>query len=84
MTPKLIAFAAFTALLAVTPVLVGSAMGQEAYPSKPIKIVLPIPSGTALDVVTRLVSNEMAKRLGQPVLLAGTVVCAQSDGALLR
>lgn len=92
MAPKFAVFAALAALLAAY--VVAPAGAQDSYPSKPIKIVLPIPAGTALDVVTRVVSDDMAKRLGQPVvveahpgagglLAAQAVISAPADGYTL-
>lgn len=83
MIPKCFCSAALAALLAAAGISICSAQANEPYPSKPIKIVLPIPAGTALDVVTRLVSDDMAKRLGQPIVVearpgAGGLLAAQA------
>jgi tripartite-type tricarboxylate transporter receptor subunit TctC len=49
------------ALLAVAP-----AQAQSAWPSKPIRWIVPFPPGGPADVVTRLVSSKLAERTGQP------------------
>jgi tripartite-type tricarboxylate transporter receptor subunit TctC len=66
------------ALLAVAP-----AAAQDNYPSKPIKIVLPVPPGSALDIATRAIADQLAARWGQQVLVearpgAGGLIAGQA------
>src|SRR5689334_4087996 len=50
--------------------LAGSAGAAEsAFPSRPIRFVVPFPPGTTTDVVARLVSLRAADRLGQPIVI---------------
>lgn len=39
-----------------------------AWPSKPIKIIIPAAAGSAPDIMTRIVAQELQKRLGQTVV----------------
>lgn len=41
---------------------------RAAYPEKPIRVILPFPAGGTVDVVTRLVTDEMARTLGKPLV----------------
>ena len=41
---------------------------SQAYPAKPIRLVVPFPSGPAADLVARLVGSKMAPALGQPIV----------------
>jgi len=41
----------------------------QDYPSRPIKIVVPYPAGDLADTITRLLSNDMSKQLGQPIVV---------------
>jgi len=52
--------------LAVSFALSGAAFGQ-AFPSKPMRIVVPFPPAGAVDIATRATANEMTKILGHPV-----------------
>jgi tripartite-type tricarboxylate transporter receptor subunit TctC len=60
------------------------AMAQAAsYPSKPIRVVVPFGAGSSPDVIMRLMSEPMAKALGQPIVVenragASTIIGAQS------
>ena len=42
---------------------------QPAYPSKPIRLIIPFPAGGASDVVARMVGQPMSERLGQNILI---------------
>ena len=41
----------------------------DIYPSKPIKIVVPAPVGSANDLLVRTVADELSKRLQQPIVI---------------
>jgi tripartite-type tricarboxylate transporter receptor subunit TctC len=40
----------------------------QAYPSKPITMVVPWPAGGSTDIVMRAISEAAAKNLGQPIV----------------
>ncbi|KAF1021235.1 MAG: hypothetical protein GAK30_01998 [Paracidovorax wautersii] len=45
------------------------APATESYPSKPIKIIVAYPAGQGTDVATRYLAEQLAKDLGQPVIV---------------
>lgn len=49
-------------------VFVGYAGAQQAYPNKPVKLLIPFPPGTGNDVVGRIMAKKLAEILGQPVV----------------
>ena len=68
--------------------------GAETYPSRPVKIIVPVPPGGALDINARLMGQWLSDHMGQPFVIenrpgAGTnlgveaVARAQPDGYTL-
>jgi tripartite-type tricarboxylate transporter receptor subunit TctC len=60
--PKVLATVAYF-LLSTT------ALMAQTFPSKPVRVIVPIAAGGSTDVITRLVTTHMAKTLGQPFVV---------------
>ena len=41
----------------------------QGYPTKPVKLVVPVPAGSATDQIARVVGNELQASLGQPFVV---------------
>jgi tripartite-type tricarboxylate transporter receptor subunit TctC len=57
------------ALLGVVLGAAGSALAQSGYPAKTIRIISPFPPGGSVDAVARLIANDLAKPLGQQIVV---------------
>jgi tripartite-type tricarboxylate transporter receptor subunit TctC len=42
--------------------------GQDAWPSKPMRMILPFPPGGGTDILGRLIADRLSASLGQPVV----------------
>ena len=49
--------------------LSSTAVMAQAYPSKPIKLIVPFPAGGTTDIVARIVAQRMSETMGQPVVV---------------
>ncbi len=63
LTTRLLALALAT--LCACPAVVFS----QAYPSKPIRLIVPFPAGGGVDYIGRIVGKGLSERLGQQVLV---------------
>jgi tripartite-type tricarboxylate transporter receptor subunit TctC len=74
--------------------LMSGAVLAQAYPSKPVSLLVPYPAGGLSDVIARTVNTTLAKNLGQPVIVenlggvsgaiaAQKVLNSASDGQII-
>jgi tripartite-type tricarboxylate transporter receptor subunit TctC len=70
------------ALLLLSALAVAPAAAQEAFPTRPIRIVVPFPAGGPSDVLARMIGERMSQDFGQGIVVdnrpgANTVIGAQ-------
>ena len=71
--------AALGALLCAS-LLPGLALAQ-AYPAKPVRIVVPYAAGGAVDTLARIIGAQVAKQMGQPVIVENKPGASANLGA---
>ncbi|HZF18901.1 MAG TPA: tripartite tricarboxylate transporter substrate binding protein [Burkholderiales bacterium] len=67
--------------MAVLLAAAGLAQAQNHYPSRPIKIIVPLPAGGTADTVPRLIAEKLAVKWGQPVVVENRSGAANNIGA---
>jgi tripartite-type tricarboxylate transporter receptor subunit TctC len=55
------------------------AASAQAYPTRPITLIVPFPAGGPTDVVARVVAERMGKSLGQPMIIENV---SGADGSI--
>ena len=60
---------AATAIAAAAAALPFAAQAQDAWPSKPVRIISPFPAGGTSDVMARMVAQALTKELGQQFII---------------
>src|SRR5690349_10977892 len=64
-------FALWLAVSLLAPLIVAApALAQDAYPNRPITMIVPFPPGGVADLVGRPVATAMEKMLKQPVVVS--------------
>jgi tripartite-type tricarboxylate transporter receptor subunit TctC len=56
-------------VLFIVGVVLAAAAAAQAYPAKPIRVIVPVAAGGNQEITIRAVAEEMAKRLGQPLVV---------------
>jgi tripartite-type tricarboxylate transporter receptor subunit TctC len=79
-------FAAFAFIFILSIVLApcfNTALAQGAYPTKPVKFVIPYPAGGSNDVLARLVGDKLQAKWGQPVIVENRTGGSGNIGAAM-
>jgi len=66
----------FLAALAAAPI-----QAQEPYPTRVVKVVLPVLPGSTTDILARLVSAELSQKWGKPVIVENMPGAAMNLGS---
>ena len=74
MTRLVLAFAAVVSVITSAP-------AQDAWPTKPVRIVVPFPPASTNDVIGRVLGQKLSQRFGQPFVIDNRVGASGNLGA---
>jgi len=57
------------AALGAMTLLQAAGAAAQAWPAKPIRLMVPFPPGGSTDIVARIVAQKLSERLGQPIVI---------------
>ncbi len=75
--------ALFSAMLGLAALCIVATAHAQPYPSRPIKLLVPLAAGSTADILSRIIGTELARELGQPVVVdnkagaGGTIAMAE-------
>ena len=53
------------ALCLILAIMFAAGVGAQAYPNRPIKVIIPFPPGGTLDIVGRMLAQKLSEQMGQ-------------------
>ena len=59
----------FIAMLAGFALLTSTGAWAQAYPNKPVRVIVPFPGGGIVDILTRAVTDKIAANWGTPIIV---------------
>jgi tripartite-type tricarboxylate transporter receptor subunit TctC len=75
---------ALALIMAIVGIGAASAQSETApanWPDRPLRMVVPLPAGSAVDTVARLIAQRLSARLGQPVIVENRAGASGAIGA---
>ena len=75
---RLLSIALASAMVAVTAI---AQTGDDGWPERPVRLVVPFPAGSSTDIIARIVAQKLSHRLGQQIVIENRTGASGNIGA---
>jgi tripartite-type tricarboxylate transporter receptor subunit TctC len=75
---RLLSIALAWAMVAVTAI---AQTGDDGWPERPVRLVVPFPAGSSTDIIARIVAQKLSHRLGQQIVIENRAGASGNIGA---
>lgn len=66
---------------ALALVCLATAAQAETWPSRPIRVIVPLSAGSAADIIPRIIFEQVSKQIGQPIVVENRAGASGTIGA---
>ena len=75
---RLLSIALASAIIAISAI---AEAGEDGWPQRPLRLVVPFPAGSSTDIIARIVAQRLSHRLGQQVVIENRAGASGNIGA---
>jgi tripartite-type tricarboxylate transporter receptor subunit TctC len=75
---RLLSIALASAVIAISAI---AEAGEDEWPERPLRLVVPFPAGSSTDIIARIVAQKLSHRLGQQVVIENRAGASGNIGA---
>ena len=75
---RLLPIALVSAVIAISAI---AEAGEDGWPQRPLRLVVPFPAGSSTDIIARIVSQKLSHRLGQQIVIENRAGASGNIGA---
>src|SRR5262244_1423358 len=75
---RLLSIALASAVIAISAI---AEAGEDRWPERPLRLVVPFPAGSSTDIIARIVAQKLSHRLGQQIVIENRAGASGNIGA---
>jgi tripartite-type tricarboxylate transporter receptor subunit TctC len=75
---RLLSIALASAVIAISAI---AEVGEDGWPERPLRLVVPFPAGSSTDIIARILAQKLSHRLGQQIVIENRAGASGNIGA---